>query len=259
MKKIAFLFLLASSLCWSQQTTKTISGKIGDGTNPLTKVTVEVENKDTQVFTDAEGNYSLQAEVGDLLSYTLQGMKPIKIRVEDVTRILNPIMVPDIEELDEVVVVGSNRKSQKDLAYEYPVNKNLIKTAYGIVDAETAAGNVRFLHEDQINPIGLCILNVLRNRFSGVFVSGDCFNGGSISLRGGGSINNQRTAIYDVDGNIFTDTPIWLDINNIKRIAVFNNLATTTRYGYLGAGGVIVINTLASFPGGQSNGRSCQA
>lgn len=61
--------------------------------------------------------------------------------------------------------------------------------------------------------------------------------------------------IWDVDGIILANqgpgipsAPIWLDINNIKRIAVINNLAMSTQYGGLGDSGVIVINTIAGSP-----------
>jgi hypothetical protein len=62
-------------------------------------------------------------------------MKTMTIRIEDVTRILNPIMVPEVNILDEVVVTKSRRKSQKDLEYEYEEDANIIRTAFGYVHA----------------------------------------------------------------------------------------------------------------------------
>ena len=218
------------------QETRTIKGTVSDGQNPMEDVRIEVQGKETQTFTDAEGKYELQAAVGDMVKYSYTGMKDYIVRVEDVTRYLNMIMIPDVEELAEVTVTGSNRKSQLDLGIEYASNPRIIKTAFGYLDADTAPGKIRMLSEEDIQPIGLCILNVVRNRFAGVWTTGDCQSGGDIIIRGPGSVSNQRVAVYDVDGLILRDAPIWLDINHIKRIAIVSSVSYSSRYGALGNG-----------------------
>lgn len=282
MKNILIFLLFVGPVLLAQQEVKTIRGQVTDGRAPLPDVAIVVENGGAETFSGADGRYTIEAAPGDVLRYTYQGMKPLRIRVEDVTRILNPTMVIDVAELEEVVVIGSNRKSQRELASEYPVNKRLIRTAYGILNADTAPGNIRFMTDEEITPIFVCILDLLRNRFSGVRVVGDCTGAGSsipidgqltniqgvpqqdadsfrefdnlapqrVFIRGASSIFNQRAAIYDVDGQIFTQPPLWLDIGQIKRLAILNNFATTTMYGNIAAGGVIVINTLAGAPKG---------
>jgi hypothetical protein len=194
---------------------------------------------------DEDGKYQIKTATGDELVFTYTGKKTVKILVEDVTRILNVTLYPDIQELDEVVVTKSNRKSQEELAREYNSNNRLIKTAWGILDADTAAGRIWMLNEDSIMPIGICILDVLRNEFPGVTVSGDCSRGGSIEIRGRNSMFLSNGAIYDVDGQIFVNTPIWVDVNNIQRIAILGNFATTVKYGGIANGGVVVINTIS--------------
>ncbi len=281
MKNIWLFLLFLGPVLLAQEVQKTIRGTVSDGRSPLPNVSVSVEGTDTSTFTDDDGKYAITASPGNVIRYTYQGMKPLRIRVEDVTRILSPTMSMDVAELDEVVVVGSNRKSQRDLEREYVINDRLIRTAYGILNADTAPGNIRFMNEDDISPVFVCILDLLRNRFAGIRVVGDCAGGGAsgidgqitniqgvaqsdadsfsefqnlspqrVFIRGTSSIFNQRAALFDVDGQIFTDPPIWLDINQIKRLAILNNFATTTQYGNLGAGGVIVINTLAGSPKG---------
>ena len=266
MKNIFFLLAVFSTTAFfSQETIKTISGKVSDGRSPIENVAVFVEGKSTQTFSDSDGRYSIKANVGDRISYTSQGLKTVRIKVEDVTRILNITMIPDIEELEEVTVEASKRRSQGELEQDYSINKNIIRTAWGYLDADRAAGNVRILNEDQINPVSLCILDLLRNRFPGVQVTGSCVTGistpdigtigedrlqvgGQVRIRPGNSLVSALPATFDIDGQIFTDVPIWLDVNQIKRIAVLNNLATTASYGNLGAGGVIVINTIGGSP-----------
>lgn len=249
MKGVRALVLTLSILSFGMlhaQESQTIKGKITDGKLPMKDVAIRVEPTGTTAFTDEEGAYEITASPGDLIHYTYTGMKPYRVRVEDVTRFLNLIMIPDVMELDEVTVTRSKRKSQQELSMEYRANPNLIQTAFGIIDAQTAPGAVRMLSENQIAPIGLCVLDVIRNRIPGVRTVGNCFEGGNVFVRGPGSVGFARVAVFDVDGQIFTDVPLWLDVNSIKRIAVISSLAYSARYGATAGnvGGVIIINTI---------------
>lgn len=246
-----FLFLAASlyALGLYAQKPVEIRGTISDGYEPMENVRVRVEGREDLVFTDSVGRYVIQAAVGDILRYSHIGMRDYIVRVEEATRFLNLIMTPEYNELDEVVITGNKRKTQQELQLEYPLNKRLIRTAFGILDADEMAANIRFLNEDEINPIGLCILDMLRARFAGVRVVGNCQEGGWVILRGGiGSLTQGGGAIFDVDGMILKDAPIWLDVSSIHRIAIIAGLAHTVKYGGQAGGGVIVINTKTSSP-----------
>ena len=230
------------------QEQRSIKGTVSDGQNPMEDVRIEVQGKEAQTFTAADGQYEIQAAVGDLLLYSYTGMKDYIVRVEDVTRYLNLIMIPDVEELSEVTVTGSNRKSQQDLAVEYAANPRIIRTAFGYLNADTAPGRVIMVDQEDILPVQLDIFGVIRNRFSGISIIGDCQQGGSVIIRGAGSIGNPRRAVFDVDGLILTDAPCWLDVNQIKRMAIIPTIAYSARYGALGGGGVVIINTLSGNP-----------
>ena len=243
MKKNIFVLVCAivSSVSLLGQDVRKISGTVSDGRAPISNVQISVMNTDTTTFSDAEGKYMLEAETGDVLTYNYMGMKTISIRVEDVTRILNPVMILDVNELDEVVVESSKRLSQKNIEEQYSVRQNIIKTAYGYLDAERSPGRVEFIQEDDITFVNGNITNLLTSgRLTGV----QLLNGG-VFIRGISSIENPQPAIFDVDGQIFTQIPIWVDLGNVKRVAVLNNFATTTRYGSIASGGVIVINTFS--------------
>ena len=243
MKKIVFILFLTLNFVSSQEKSKVISGIVSDGRTPLENVQIVVDGADVTLFTDAQGRYTLNTVPGSTIRYSYTGMKTIEIVVEDVTRILNVEMFPDIEELEEVVVTKSRRKSKEDLEIEYSTNPNLIRSAYGILDPSTSAYQIRMLAEDQFSEVGLCILGVLRGQFPGVGVNGDCINGGYVSIRGSSSLYNDPGAIFDVDGQIFKDAPLWLPVANMKRIAVMTGLAARNLYGGIASGGVVVINT----------------
>ncbi len=227
----------------SQETQKVISGMVTDGQNPIKNVQITIKDAETSVFTDTNGKYIIEASVEDVLVFSYTGLRTLEILVEDVTRIVNLSMFPQIEELNEVVVTKSKRRSQQELEVEYNSNPYLIRSAYGIIDPETSAFQIRVLPENSISTVGLCILDVVRADFPGVAVFGDCINGGSIFVRGVSSISYVQPAIYDVDGQIFTNTPIWLSPGNMERIAVMSGLAARNLYGSIASGGVVVINT----------------
>lgn len=246
MKNILILLVLVTFVTNIQAQSNTVKGKVTQMDSPLANVQISIIDSETATKTDANGFYQVSAEPRDVIQYTYPGLNDVQILVEDVTRILNIEMSQEIHQLDEVTVKGSNRKSQNELQQEYSYNPNLIKTAYGILDSETAPGKIRFLQENQINDVGICILDLMKNEFPGVNVVGDCVYGGLIYIRGLNSVSQAPPAVYDVDGQVLTQTPTWIAPAAIQRLAVLNNLAMTTRYGSIGAGGVIVINTKAS-------------
>lgn len=66
-------------------------------------------------------------------------------------------------------------------------------------------------------------------------------------IRGGTlSLNNPAYAIYDIDGQIYTDYPNFIDPQNIKSIVILKSMIATNKYGAQGRGGVIVIKMKSS-------------
>ncbi|MDG1573065.1 carboxypeptidase-like regulatory domain-containing protein [Robiginitalea sp. M366] len=242
---IVLMFLVLPILTAGQQ--RELSGTVSDGRLPLADVSIRVAGTDTGTFTNGEGKYRIVVQTRDTLVFSAVGYKTYRYLVEDIARFHNPVLLPEIIELDEVVVQKRIRKTQEDLRLEYPYNNNLFQTAFGFIDASTMANSVRVISEEEILPVGVCILDFLRNRIPGIRVLGDCYGGGTVTLRGGvGSITQTLSPFWDVDGMIFREAPIWIPLDNIKRIAIVAGLGFTARYGQ--AGGVIVINTRSFSP-----------
>ncbi|MGX1928282.1 carboxypeptidase-like regulatory domain-containing protein [Flagellimonas sp. 2504JD4-2] len=243
-KTIRVICILAAFFFWQShllaQADRQIKGRVTAQDQPLQNVKITIEGKKAVSSTDANGEYFIISAPGDVLVYSHLGMTTVKVLVEDVTRILNISMNPELEELDEVTLTARKRRN---LEKEYAINKKIVKTSFGFIDGDGPTGNVRVLDMSRATTANLCILDVLRGRFAGVRVFGDCFTGGSVAIRSVGSINTRASAIFDVDGLILTDTPIWINIDNIRRVAVLTGFATTTLYGSAGVGGVVVINT----------------
>lgn len=251
------VLFVCSTTAYAQEKIKTVKGKITYLDNPTANVEITVSGSDMVWKSAIDGTYEVQAYQGDIITFSYPSLRDFEVVVEDVTRILNISMSPDITELEEVVVKASKRRSQRELQEDYDINKKIIRTAFGYLDADRAAGQVRMMSEDEINPVTLCILDLLRGQFPGVTVLGDCNRGGEVFLSRG---TRQGPVVWDVDGQIFTGSgqfgppsaPVWIDVNSIKRIAVLQNLAISATYGSLGDGGVVVINTVNGVLGARS-------
>ena len=97
-------------------------------------------------------------------------------------------------------------KSQKQLRMEYNSNKNLINTAFGILDKEITNFAVRIIDKSQFLYGGIDLASAIQYRAPGIRVdrSGDFYKP-VIYLRG--SALGFFPAIYDVDGLILTEFP----------------------------------------------------
>ncbi len=242
MKKFTILLcILWAALGYAQE--KQIKGFINDGKNPLADVEVKIKNETSGTFTDVDGTYKIFANEGDVLVFSYTGMGTQEIMVEDVTKVLNISMFPDVKELAEVVVEKTRIKSQTELSQAYATNENLIQTAFGILDKDITSFAVRIITKDQLNLAGVDLASVLQNKFPGIRVdrSGSDPLSPTIFLRGGGI--GFFPAIYDVDGLVLTEIPDFIRPENIERVAILSGLGLVTKYGGKANGGVIVINT----------------
>ncbi|MDC6364498.1 MULTISPECIES: carboxypeptidase-like regulatory domain-containing protein [Flavobacteriaceae] len=266
MNRILFLTLSGVLLClqvtFSQAQIKTIKGIVTDGLVPLKNVNIIVKESENGVKTDAEGRYEIQVDEGQTLEYSYVGKSTIEIVIEDVTEFLNIEMFDKIEELEGVTVTKKKRKSQKELLFEYNTNENLIKSSFGLLDKERVGYRMRMIDGEQLRNSGADFVDGLQTLVPGIQV----YRPGTLRPGGGSlarrnrrptdltipmvflprtlqSMMNPVPAIFDVDGIIYTDAPTFINASNIKRIAIIESLAGVGRYGTLGVGGVIVINT----------------
>jgi len=93
------------------------------------------------------------------------------------------------------------------------------------------------------------LADVIVGKFPGVKVEGGNTTNSTTRfvIRGGGmSINNPAYAIFDVDGQIYTEYPDFIDPQNIRSILILKSMNATNRYGSQGRGGAIVIKLKSS-------------
>ncbi|NAY91138.1 hypothetical protein GTQ34_04325 [Muricauda sp. JGD-17] len=258
---LALLVFPITQFVFSQAQLKKVEGIITDGYMPLQNVNITVKEDETGVLTDEKGRYEIRVDEGQTLVYSYVGKQSIEIVVEDVTRFLNIEMYDKIEVLDGVTVTKRKKRSQKELLEEYNNNKDLFKTAFGILDKKRIGYRMVTVDGEDLSQAGQDFVDGLQSRIPGMQV----FRPNALRPGGGARAKvlgrptdltvpvvylpralrsiNVVPAAYDVDGIIYTDAPTFININNIERIAVIESLAGVAKYGSVGAGGVIVINT----------------
>ncbi|WP_171017296.1 carboxypeptidase-like regulatory domain-containing protein [Maribacter sp. ACAM166] len=223
-----------------------VNGFVFKEGEPLINAQIQNLNTGKVTATDESGRYSLQVKVDDELEFSYSNLKAEVRKVLETTFGINVSLEVKVVELEEVTVTSmvKQKRTQKELYEQYNDDKGIIKTSFGIYDKETTAVSLKILDESDftggVNSIG----NLLRGKIPGLTMrSNDNTNGSTeIYLRQGGTIRSIPAA-YEVDGLIVSGFPDFLDVSQIKRIAVLSGLASVAKYGTVGAGGVIIINT----------------
>lgn len=237
---ILTLFLaLVAQISFAQE--KSISGTVTDADGlPLPGVNILVQGTATGTQTDFDGNYSIRASVGDVLTYSYIGMSA-ETRTVGTGSVINVQMSEDAQALEEVVVTAQGIKREKK-ALGYAV------TTVGSDDLEEKA-------EGDIG-------RILRGKASGVNItqqSGVSGSGTNIIIRGYQSFSQNNQPLFIVDGVPFssdTNAPgsfvngnngssrfLDLDPNSIASVSVLKGLSAATLYGEQGKNGVILITT----------------
>lgn len=214
---IALFFKAATG--WAQ--VKTITGKISDDNgNPLAGVSAVTE-KGTGTQTNANGEYSISAAPGDVITFTFTGFSPQKIKVGKSSNI-DLSLKTDAGKLGEVVVVGYGTQSRKNIT-------SAIAKLDNKVLSNAPRANVGSALQGTIS--GLQAVNA----------TGQPGAGPLLVLRGGASINNPGGPLVVIDGIIRSYNDIAAE--DIESVEVLKDAAATAIYGARANNGVILITT----------------
>ena len=204
---------------------KTITGTITDeiGT-PLPGANVIETGTLNGTTADFDGKYTIQVEDGASLSCSYIGYKTVVMVVTNQTKVdfqLNP----DLQQLDDVVVIG-----------------------YGSVQKKDLTGSVAILKMDKLTEAPVANFDeALAGRVAGVQVSagnGEPGSGLDIVIRGGNTVNGDNSPLYVMDGFIIDNfNPGLIDPSDIESMSILKDASATAIYGVRGANGVIIITT----------------
>ncbi|MEN8811789.1 MAG: SusC/RagA family TonB-linked outer membrane protein [Candidatus Arcticimaribacter sp.] len=234
-----FLNLMSLLLCVQITFAQgTISGNITDDEGvPLPGATVLVVGTNVGTTSDFDGNFSIQANQGDVLSFSFVGYQTLNQEVTNQDQISISLVASN--ELDEVVLTALGIEKKKD--------DDLSGTSVVEVDQLQRSGETG-------------VLQGLSGKASGVQItrnSGDPGSGAYIQIRGQNTINGDNSPLIVLDGAPISNANIGgntagvvqqsrlNDINpeDIESVSVIKGAAAAALYGTGAANGVLVINT----------------
>ena len=103
------LFFVSLQLSFAQKIS--VSGIVKDDKGePLIGVMVLIKGTTNGAVTDIDGEYKLQANVGDVLNYSFLGMKEENKKVTSKSSRIDVVLHEDVQELEETVLVGYGAK-----------------------------------------------------------------------------------------------------------------------------------------------------
>ena len=201
----------------------TLKGVIVDETDtPLIGATVQVKGTSTGSITDFDGNYTIKANKGAVITFSYIGYKTQEIKFTGQPTV-NIKMVPDNQTLDEVVVVGYGTMKRSDLT--------------GSV-ASIAAKDVEGFKTSSV-------AGALGGQIAGVQITstdGTPGAGFSINIRGVGTLTGDSSPLYIVDGFEVDDID-YLSNSDIESIEILKDASSSAIYGARAANGVVLIST----------------
>ncbi|MGN0036509.1 MAG: SusC/RagA family TonB-linked outer membrane protein [Bacteroidaceae bacterium] len=222
MRSLLFLLVAAISLSVSAQTVN-LTGNVKDKSGePVIGASVLEKGTTNGTITDFDGNFSLKVSGKHALVISYIGMKTQEISVKGKTKI-NVTLEDDAQALEEVVVIGYGTVSKKDLT-----------------------GSVSSVSAKQLESIPVSSASeALQGKMAGVQITtteGSPDADVKIRVRGGGSLSQDNSPLYIVDG--FPVSSI-SDIapTDIQTVDVLKDASSTAIYGARGANGVIIITT----------------
>jgi len=236
--------MLFSGYTFSQQ----ISGTVQDeDSNPIPGVTIVVEGSDNGTTSDFDGNFSIDANTGDILTFSFIGFETITVPASSDQ--MSIVMNTEDTILDEVVITGLGTS----------VKRRNLANAVATVSNEELVGKT---NQSTID-------GALYGKIPGVNItssSGAPGGGFALRLRGISSINGNNQPLFILDGVYLNNNEIPsglrfasganrgneenppnriadIDPNDIENIEVLKGASAAAIYGTRANAGVIIITT----------------
>ena len=212
---------------------QTVTGKVTDAQtgSPLPGATVVIANTNKGTSTDMDGNYQIQAEPGNELTYSFIGYESKTVILDNQTNI-DVSLSSSTEKLDEVVVIG-----------------------YGTVKKEDATGSVSVVSADDFNSgTNNKPQDLILGKIPGVVVTpsdGAPTSAAQIRIRGGSSLNASNDPLIVIDGLPVTNEEVGgaanllalINPDDIESMTILKDASATAIYGVRASNGVIIITT----------------
>lgn len=195
---------------------------VGVDNVPLNGASVKNNTQDVATSSDEQGNFSIRAQVGDILTFTSVGYQPQNVTVTNLNTLQISLRVDDTS-LEEVVVLGYGTIKKSNLTGSVSrLDNRVLETGVRSNPASALAGTIPGLRVQQTSGRPGAVATVV--------------------LRGGTGYTGGGTPLVIVDGLIRSG---FSDINqdDIESIDVLKDASATAIYGARASNGVILITT----------------
>ncbi|UOQ82552.1 SusC/RagA family TonB-linked outer membrane protein [Hymenobacter sp. 5414T-23] len=225
------LLACAMAPAWAQQQQQRVQGIVkSEKGEPLPGVTVVVRGTTVGASTDADGRFNLAVPANATLRFSYIGFLPFEVAVGTKTDI-NVTLKEDTKTLDDVVVIGYQSVQRRDVT-----------------------GAVSSVSAQQIKDIPVnSAAEALTGRLAGVQLTSSEGTPGNqdvrVRVRGGGSITQDNSPLYVVDGIQIENALSVIAPQDIASVDVLKDASATAIYGARGANGVVIITTKKGLEG----------
>ncbi|WP_286009528.1 SusC/RagA family TonB-linked outer membrane protein [Barnesiella viscericola] len=222
MRLTSILFCLCMCTAYLQAQIS-VTGTVTDNTGaslPGVSILAKDGSRTWGITTDVNGQYQLVVNKGATLEYSYVGYASQKVVVGK-NKVINVMLEPENEILDEVVVIGYGTVKKKDVL-------GSISTVKEDALAERTSGNV---------------VEAMRGLTSGVKItsSGQPGSNANITIRGLGSLTNNDP-LFIIDG-AYAGNELGVNVEDIESIQVLKDASSAAIYGSRAANGVVIITT----------------
>ncbi len=218
---VLILFLSVSLISYGQE--QTITGTVVSAADnvPLPGASIIIKGTTTGTQTDFDGNYTINANTGDVLVFSYLGYNSEEVTVSNETT-LNIALAENAAMLDEVVVTGYGSQTRGTLT-----------TSVSKLDTEILQTSTRSN-----------AATALQGTIAGLRVTNTTGQPGAtpqIVLRGGTNFDGTGSPLILIDG--IPGSFFALNSDDIESIEVLKDAAATAIYGARSANGVILVTT----------------
>ena len=223
--------LLSSPALLAQGGTSAVHGVVTDSTGgPISGASVKNSETGKGTFTDAKGQFSIQAAKGQELEISYIGFQPQKVIYNGQSDITVTLMAKTDASLQDIVVIG-----------------------YGTQRKEAVTGSVSSISGTSLREVPSSnVSDALQGRLPGVQISQTSSQPGAamqIHIRGTRSLTASNDPLIVLDGIPFAGSISDIDANSIKSLDILKDASATAIYGSRGANGVILITTYKGIAG----------
>lgn len=223
-KWLSFLVILGLYASVIQAQSKTISGEVLDDKTweSIPGVNLVIKGSTGGTITDLNGNFTLNANVGDVIVCTFIGYESHEFQVTQ-SDAYKVSMTEAVTDLEQILVVGYSTAKKADLT-----------GAVSVVDMDDIDKNV-----------SANAMKSIQGQVPGMLITSDGRPNGAtnIQIRGINSINSSTNPLYIIDGVPTTAGMNELNPNDIESMQVLKDAAAASIYGSRASNGVIIVTT----------------